>query len=101
MVLGQQIQCEGCLEYFFPTPMPEPPQAPPPPSPLSSPCKRHDFDILAPKIKILAPKFKYLVPKSQNVALNSNDTDRIQITQDFVPLKTSRFVREKLPTQLI
>jgi len=36
--------------------------------------KRHDFEILAPKIKISAPKFKYFVPKSQNVA-------QIQISQ--------------------
>jgi len=54
--------------------------------------KRHDFDILAPNIKILALKIKYLVPKSQNVTLNSNITAKVQTQQIFVPQKTSRFV---------
>jgi len=35
------------------------------------------------------------------VALNSNITGRIQIKYIFVPIKTSRFVREKVPSQLI
>ena len=73
---------------------------PPPPLP-SSPLERHDFEILAPNIKISAPKFKYLVPKNQNVALNSNITDKIQLKKKIVLPKTSRFVWEKLPTQLL
>jgi len=51
------------------------------------------------------PKSKYWRHNSniwcQNIALNSDITDKIQIKQKFVPLKTSRFVREKLPTDLI
>jgi len=71
--------------------------------------KIHDFDLLAPKNQnIGAKKSKYWrqnsniwCRRSQNVALNSNITDRIQIKQIFVSLKTSRFVREKIPTELI
>ena len=35
-----------------------------------------DFDV---KNQNIRPKFKYLVPKSQNVALNSNISDKIQL----------------------
>jgi len=86
---------KGCLEYFSPTPMPTRRSLPLPPEFI---LKRHDYEILAPNIKISAPKFKYLVSK---VALYSNITDKIQTEWICVPLKTSCFVRKKLPTKLI
>jgi len=39
----------------------------------------HNFQILAPEIKISAPKFKYFVLKSQNVALSSNITAKFKL----------------------
>jgi len=64
---------KGCPEQFFPTPNPENPPLP------QFTLKRHDFEILAPNIKISAPKFKKLLPNSQDVALNSNNIGKIQI----------------------
>jgi len=71
---------QGVSGIFFPdTDAKTSRRCPDPPTHPQFTLKRHDFGILAPKIKISAPKFKYLVPKSQNVALNSNMTDKIQI----------------------
>jgi len=91
---------EGCPEYFFQTPMPNSPEvsAQTPPHPPQFTLKRYDFDILAPKIKMLAPKFEYLEPKcGAKFKFHKQNSNSL----NFVTLKTCRFERKNLPTQLI
>jgi len=74
---GTVLLCpEGLADLFFPTPMTKPPRGPPPPPPPPFTSKRHDFEILAPKIAL---KFKYMALTRQQMALNSNSTDKIQV----------------------
>jgi len=97
---------EGWAEYFFPTPMPKPPRGPWGPTHLPPTPFRKDsffsnfgakFKYTEPKFKYMVTKFKYIAPKLKCVApklkyLTPNSNNWI-----FVPPKTSRFVRGKLP----
>jgi len=95
---------KGWAEYFFPTPMTKPPGGPGGPTP-PTPFEKTLFSNFGAKIQINSAKiqmygakiqiysanFKYMAPKLKYLNPNSNKWI-------FVPLKTSRFVRGKLPT---